>query len=219
MITAAPQGRGCFLLNHLLEEASHPLAQLRLDRVEPDLPSEQRRRICCSWRDLRRRANAGYESSVHSEITPPLFPPLPLIIGGACDPAAVVLAGDYNVIPTELDVSKPENWLDDALFRPEVRAAFRRLLAQGWTDALRCLHPDERIYYTFWDYFRNADARNAGLRIDHRLLAPSIAGRLREADADRARMGKGKRSSAYMDRIDGSAGPSEAYSHEEASTR
>ncbi|MBV8521362.1 MAG: hypothetical protein JOY71_04410 [Acetobacteraceae bacterium] len=66
-----------------------------------------------------------------------------------------MLAGDYNVIPTELDVSKPENWLDDALFRPEVRAAFRRLLAQGWTDALRCLHPDERIY-TFWDYFRNA---------------------------------------------------------------
>ena len=88
--------------------------------------------------------------------------------------APVVLAGDYNVMPTELDVYKPERWLDDALFRPEVRAAFRELVAQGWTDALRALHPDERIY-TFWDYFRNAWARDAGLRIDHLLLSPAIA--------------------------------------------
>jgi len=76
----------------------------------------------------------------------------------------VVLAGDFNVMPTELDVYKPENWVDDALFRPEVRQAFHGLLAQGWTDAVRALHPGERIY-TFWDYFRNAWARNAGLRI------------------------------------------------------
>ena len=75
----------------------------------------------------------------------------------------VVLAGDFNVMPTDLDVYKPERWLDDALFRPEVRAAYRDLLAQGWTDALRKLHPDERIY-TFWDYFRNAYGRDAGLR-------------------------------------------------------
>ena len=67
----------------------------------------------------------------------------------------VVLAGDYNVMPAELDVPKPERWVDDALFRPEVRDADRRLVAQGWIDALRTLHPDERIY-TFWDYFRNA---------------------------------------------------------------
>jgi exodeoxyribonuclease III len=91
--------------------------------------------------------------------------------------AQVVLAGDYNVMPTELDVYKPERWLDDALFRPEVRAAFRDLVAQGWTDALRALHPDERIY-TFWEYFRNAWARNAGLRIDHFLLSPAAARRL-----------------------------------------
>ncbi len=97
--------------------------------------------------------------------------------------APVVLAGDYNVMPTELDVYKPENWVDDALFRPEVREAFRRLLAQGWTDALRTLHPGERIY-TFWDYFRNAYARNAGLRIDHLLLAPCIAGSLKAANVD-----------------------------------
>jgi exodeoxyribonuclease-3 len=98
--------------------------------------------------------------------------------------APVVLAGDYNVMPTELDVYKPERWVDDALFRPEVREAYRRLVAQGWTDALRTLHPDERIY-TFWDYFRNAFGRNAGLRIDHLLLSPSIASRLVAAGVDR----------------------------------
>ena len=96
----------------------------------------------------------------------------------------VVLAGDFNVMPTELDVYKPERWVDDALFRPEVREAFHRLLSQGWTDALRALHPGEHIY-TFWDYFRNAWARNAGLRIDHLLLSPSIVGRLVAADVDR----------------------------------
>jgi exodeoxyribonuclease III len=96
----------------------------------------------------------------------------------------VVLAGDFNVMPTELDVHKPERWVDDALFRPEVREAFHRLLAQGWTDAVRALHPGERIY-TFWDYFRNAWARNAGLRIDHLLLSPSIVDRLVAADVDR----------------------------------
>ena len=69
--------------------------------------------------------------------------------------APVILAGDYNVMPTELDVYKPERWVDDALFRPEVARRLPRLVAQGWTDALRTLHPDERIY-TFWDYFRNA---------------------------------------------------------------
>ncbi|MEP9380378.1 exodeoxyribonuclease III [Aquabacter sp. CN5-332] len=97
----------------------------------------------------------------------------------------VVLVGDYNVMPTDLDVYKPERWRDDALFRPEVRSAFHTLVEQGWTDALRTLHPDERIY-TFWDYFRNAWARNAGLRLDHLLLSPAIADRLEAADVDRA---------------------------------
>ena len=96
----------------------------------------------------------------------------------------VVLCGDFNVMPTELDVYKPERWVDDALFRPEVRAAYSRLLAQGWTDALRSLHPGERIY-TFWDYFRNAYGRNAGLRIDHLLLSPAVSRRLKAADVDR----------------------------------
>ncbi len=96
----------------------------------------------------------------------------------------VVLAGDFNVMPTDLDVYKPERWVDDALFRPEVREAFHRLVAQGWTDALRAAHPGERIY-TFWDYFRNAWIRNAGLRIDHLLLSPPMADRLVSADVDR----------------------------------
>jgi len=89
----------------------------------------------------------------------------------------VVLTGDYNVMPTEKDVYKPEKWVDDALFRPEVRAAFHTLVAQGWTDAVRHLYPTETIY-TFWDYFRNAYGRNAGLRIDHFLLSPAVVKRL-----------------------------------------
>jgi exodeoxyribonuclease III len=96
----------------------------------------------------------------------------------------VVLTGDYNVMPTELDVYKPERWVDDALFRPEVRAAFHTLQAQGWTDAIRKLHPTE-VIYTFWDFFRDAYGRNAGLRIDHFLLSPSIAGRLKAAGVDK----------------------------------
>lgn len=95
-----------------------------------------------------------------------------------------VLVGDYNVIPTDLDVYAPERWVDDALFRPEVREAYRKLVAQGWTDALRAMHPGERVY-TFWDYWRNAFQRDAGIRIDHFLLAPSLAKRLTGAGVDR----------------------------------
>ena len=95
-----------------------------------------------------------------------------------------ILAGDFNVMPTDLDVYKPERWRDDALFRPEVRAAFAKLIKQGWTDAVRQLHPNERIY-TFWDYFRNAYVRDAGLRIDHLLLNPAIAPRLKAAAVDK----------------------------------
>ncbi len=96
----------------------------------------------------------------------------------------VILTGDYNVMPTELDVYKPERWVDDALFRPETRAAFQKLMSQGWTDAIRTLYPDE-VVYTFWDYFRNAYGRNAGLRIDHFLLSPDVANRLKAGGVDR----------------------------------
>jgi exodeoxyribonuclease-3 len=110
-----------------------------------------------------------------------------LIAGGK----PVVLAGDFNVIPTDIDVYKPERWVDDALFRPETRAAFQRLLEQGWCDALRTMHPDQRIF-TFWDYFRNAYGRDAGLRIDHLLLSPSLAGALKAAGVDREVRGREK---------------------------
>lgn len=96
----------------------------------------------------------------------------------------VVMVGDFNVMPTELDVYKPERWVDDALFRPETRAAFQKLMKQGWTDAIRKLYPNEKIY-TFWDYFRNAYGRDAGLRIDHFLLSTELDERLLAGGVDR----------------------------------
>jgi exodeoxyribonuclease-3 len=96
----------------------------------------------------------------------------------------VILAGDYNVMPTKFDVYKPERWVDDALFRPEVRQEYADLVAQGWTDAVRHLHPDDRIY-TFWKYWRNSFERDAGLRIDHMLLSPVAAKWLRSASVQR----------------------------------
>ncbi len=97
----------------------------------------------------------------------------------------VILTGDFNVIPTDLDAYKPERWVKDALFFPESKAAYKKLLKQGWTDAIRKLYPKESIY-TFWDYFRNAYARNAGIRIDHFLLSKHIAKRLVDAGVDTA---------------------------------
>jgi exodeoxyribonuclease III len=110
-----------------------------------------------------------------------------LIVHGAelvKNAGAVVLAGDFNVIPTPNDVYKPERWVDDALFRVETREAFGRLMSQGWMDAVRKIHPDETIY-TFWDFFRDAYARNAGIRIDHLLLNAAAASRLLDAKVER----------------------------------
>ena len=93
-------------------------------------------------------------------------------------------SGDYNVIPTDQDVYKPERWKKDALFAPEAKAKFAELVGQGWTDAIRHLHPDERIY-TFWPYWRESFERDAGIRIDHALLSPALAKRLKAAGVDR----------------------------------
>ena len=96
-----------------------------------------------------------------------------------------MLAGDYNVVPTDDDIYNPTTWLDNALLQSEPRAAYARLLQQGWTDAIRRHHPTERIY-TFWDYRRNRWQRDAGLRIDHLLLSKQLKRRLAGAGVDRA---------------------------------
>jgi exodeoxyribonuclease-3 len=98
--------------------------------------------------------------------------------------APVVLAGDYNVVPTPFDIYPTKSWDKDALVQPGSRAAYRKLLDQGWTDAIRTLHPGEPMY-TFWHYMRNRWQRDAGLRLDHLLLSPTLAPRLVEAGVDR----------------------------------
>jgi exodeoxyribonuclease-3 len=96
----------------------------------------------------------------------------------------VVLAGDYNVAPTPSDIYPTRSWDKDALIQPKSRAAFKSLVAQGWTDALRTRHPSEPMF-TFWDYKRNRWPRDAGLRLDHLLLSPILAPRLIKAGVDR----------------------------------
>jgi exodeoxyribonuclease-3 len=100
------------------------------------------------------------------------------------EPIPVVLAGDYNVVPTDADIYPSKSWAGNALVQPAPRAAFRRLLAQGWTDAIRARHPDGPIY-TFWDYKRDRWRRDAGLRLDHLLLSPALAPRLLDAGVER----------------------------------
>jgi len=103
--------------------------------------------------------------------------------------APVVLAGDYNVVPTDRDIYLTKSWGKDALLQPESRAAYAHILAQGWVDAIRMLHPNEPLY-TFWDYKRQRWERDAGLRLDHILLSPSLVDRLHAAGVDRGVRGK-----------------------------
>jgi exodeoxyribonuclease-3 len=95
-----------------------------------------------------------------------------------------VLAGGFNVVPTDADIYSTRSWARDALLQPAPRAAFQRLLDQGWTDALRARHPAQPLW-TFWDYKRQAWPRDAGLRLDHLLLSPALAKRLIHAGVDR----------------------------------
>jgi exodeoxyribonuclease-3 len=101
----------------------------------------------------------------------------------------VVLAGDYNVAPAPLDIYPTKSWDQDALIQPKSRAAFKSLVAQGWTDAIRAMHPSQPMY-TFWDYKRNRWPRDAGLRLDHLLLSPALAPRLIKAGVDRKLRGE-----------------------------
>ena len=96
----------------------------------------------------------------------------------------VVLLGDFNVVPTARDIYATRSYDDNALVQPASRRAFARLMEQGWVDALRTRHPD-RPMYTFWDYMRQRWPRDAGMRIDHILLGPALAARLRDANVDR----------------------------------
>ncbi|HEX8661001.1 MAG TPA: exodeoxyribonuclease III [Brevundimonas sp.] len=104
--------------------------------------------------------------------------------------APVVLAGDYNVVPTEADIYNSRSWKKDALLQPESREAYARLLEQGWTDAIRERFPHDPPPWTFWQYFRQAWERDAGLRIDHLLLSPGVAARLSDAGVDREVRGR-----------------------------
>jgi exodeoxyribonuclease-3 len=101
----------------------------------------------------------------------------------------VILAGDYNVAPTELDIYKTKSWDDDALIAPESRASYAKLVKQGWTDAIRALHPEAPMF-TFWHYMRNRWPRDAGLRLDHLLLSPQLTPRLTDAGIDREVRGR-----------------------------
>jgi exodeoxyribonuclease III len=101
----------------------------------------------------------------------------------------VVLAGDYNVAPTPLDIYPTRSWDKDALIQPKSRAAFKALVDQGWCDAIRTLHPDAPMF-TFWDYKRQRWPRDAGLRLDHLLLSPAVAPRLVKAGVDRTIRGE-----------------------------
>jgi exodeoxyribonuclease-3 len=97
----------------------------------------------------------------------------------------VLIGGDFNVIPEDIDCHKPASWIHDALFQPEPRARYRALLALGYTDAFRALHPDEAGQFTFWDYWRQAFEHNRGIRIDHFLLSPKVSERLQSCEIDR----------------------------------
>jgi exodeoxyribonuclease III len=98
--------------------------------------------------------------------------------------APVILAGDFNVAPTDLDIYPTTSWNDDALIQPQSRAAFRRIVGRSWTDAIRHVHPHKRIY-TFWHYKHSRWQRDAGLRLDHLLVNPNVHDRLVDAGVDR----------------------------------
>jgi exodeoxyribonuclease-3 len=133
----------------------------------------------------------------------------------------VVLAGDYNVVPTDADIYETTSYDDDALVQPQSRAALRRLLNQGWTDAVRARHPDARIY-TYWDYMRKRWERDAGLRIDHLLLNPQLAKCLIDAGVDkqvRGRQGASDHAPTWIEVSIGNQLPDRANAREKHASR
>ena len=108
------------------------------------------------------------------------------------DGVPTLIGGDWNVIPEDIDCDKPANWTRDALFQPEPRARYRAMLAMGYTDAFRALHPGQGGFFTYWDYFRLAFERNRGIRIDHFLLSPPLTERLAACEIDKGPRGMEK---------------------------
>ena len=155
----------------------------RRSRRQPEPLYRGRRRRAARHLDLpaQRQSPAGAEIRLQARLVRSPDRPCRRAEGGE-DP--VVLAGDYNVAPTPLDIYPTKSWDKDALIQPESRAAFRRLTEQGWVDAIRKLHPKEPMY-SFWDYKRQRWPRDAGLRLDHLLLSRSLARRLESAGVDR----------------------------------
>ncbi len=105
------------------------------------------------------------------------------------DEMPTIVAGDFNVIPEDIDCHKPASWARDALFQPEPRERYRKMLKLGYTDAFRCMHPNESGHFTFWDYFRQSFEHNRGIRIDHFLISPALAGRLQGCEIDKGPRG------------------------------
>jgi exodeoxyribonuclease III len=113
----------------------------------------------------------------------------------------VALIGDYNVVPTDFDIYNPRSWRKDALLQPQTRGRYQTLMAQGWTDSIRHLFPQEPIY-TFWDYFRQHWEHNSGLRIDHLLLNPALKRSLKTGGVDkwvRGRPGAGDHAPTWVE--------------------
>lgn len=108
------------------------------------------------------------------------------------DGTPTLVGGDFNVIPEDIDCHKPASWIHDALFQPEPRARYRAMLGEGYVDAFRSLHPGETGQFTFWDYFRRAFEYNRGIRIDHVLLSPKLAGRVKRCVIDKVPRGEEK---------------------------
>ncbi len=101
------------------------------------------------------------------------------------DGTPTVIGGDFNVIPEDIDCHKPASWAQDALFQPEPRALYRAMLALGFADAFRSLHPAETGQFTFWDYFRQAFDHNRGIRIDHFLVSPTLHDQIESCEIDK----------------------------------
>jgi len=137
-------------------------------------------------------AEKGIGAKVELIACAPFDRPADLVALNPLSKVPTLVGGDFNVIPEDIDCHKPASWIHDALFQPEPRARYRVLLALGYTDAFRSLHPGQAGQFTFWDYFRHAFEHNRGIRIDHFLLSPELAGQMETCEIDKTPRGREK---------------------------